>query len=281
MKIAVTASTGHLGAAIVNATTKLIGRENVIAITRSPSKAQALGVQVRRGNYNDGVEFERALIGVDVVLLVSGMDAPEKRIEQHRNVIGAAVTSGVKKIVYTSVQGATKGNAFSPIVLSNRQTEEDIKTSGLDWAIGRNGIYIEPDVEYIDTYRKNGEIANCGGDGKCGYTTRSELAFAYARLLAESSLDSKTYNLHGEPITQEELTNYINSAFGTDLDFRSMSVVEYREERVAELGKFLGTIISGIYQGIRTGKFNNPSDYAVAAGRAHQSWEDYFAASKA
>jgi len=280
MITAVTAATGHLGAAIVNATTKLLGRENVIAITRSPLKAQALGVQVRKGDYNDGVEFERALEGVDRMLLVSGMDAPERRIEQHRNVIGAAVVAGVKKIVYSSVQGAEEGNAFSPIIKSNRQTEEDIRTSGLDWAIGRNGIYIEPDVEYIDSYKEHGEIANCAGEGRCGYTSRPELAFAYARLLSEPSLEGNTYNLHGEPITQKELTSYLNDSFGTSLSYRSMSVGEYREERVAELGEFLGNIIAGIYDGILDGHLDNPSDYETAAGRRHQSWDDYFAAMK-
>ena len=280
MRIAVTAATGHLGAEIVNATAKLAGRDSVIAVTRSPLKAQALGVEVRKGDYNDGVEFERALDSVDVVLLVSGTDAPEKRVEQHRNVIGAAVTTGVKKIVYTSVQGAKKGTAFSPIVASNRQTEEDIKTCGLDWAIGRNGIYIGPDVEYIDTYRENGEIANCAGDGRCGYTTRPELAYAYARMITDASLDGKTYNLHGTPITQQELTDYLNKTFGTNLKYRSVSVARYREERIAELGEFLGNIIAGIYHGIRNGHFDNPSDYAAAAGREHQSWDDYFAALK-
>ena len=188
-----------------------------------------------------------------------------------------AVVAGVKKIVYTRVQGAEVGTTFSPIIQSNRKTEEDIRTSGLDWAIGRNGIYIEPDVEYIDTYRKNGEIANCAGDGRCGYTTRPELAFAYARLLSESSLDGKTYKLHGEPITQEQLTEYLNGAFGTQLVYRPMSVAEYKEERVAELGHSLGTIIAGIYDGIRTGHFDNPSDFAAVAGRPHQTWDEYFA----
>ena len=151
MKIAVTAATGHLGAEIVRAVTKAVGVKNVVAITRKPPKAHALGVEVRRGDYSNGVEFEGALSGVDALLLVSGMDVPEKRVEQHRNVIGAAVTTGVKRIVYTSVQGAEIGNSFSPVIQSNRQTEEDIRTCGLDWAIGRNGIYIEPDIEYIDT----------------------------------------------------------------------------------------------------------------------------------
>jgi NAD(P)H dehydrogenase (quinone) len=240
------------------------------------SKAEPLGVEVRPGDYTSQNELTKSLQGVDSLLLVSGMDAPDQRIGQHRNVIEAAKNAGVSKIVYTSIQGAEKDTAFSPVVQSNRQTEEDIRSSGLRWVIGRNGIYIEPDVEYIDTYKQRGEIANCAGKEKCGYTTRGELAVAYVRMLTEAKHDGQTYNLHGEAITQQQLAEYLNDAFGTDLKYRALTVAEYREERIAELGEFLGTVIAGIYEGIRNGAANNESHYCQAAGREHQSWQAYF-----
>lgn len=276
MKIAVTAASGNLGAAIIKAAIELLSKNKVIGLARTPEKAKNLGVEIRPGDYNDKSALEKSLQSVDALLLVSGMDTPEKRIEQHRNVIQAAKNSGVKKIVYTSVQGAEENTAFSPVVQSNRQTEQDVRKSGLDWVIGRNGIYIEPDIEYIETYKKLGEIYNCAGDGKCGYTTRAELAYAYARMLTEDKHNSKTYNLHGEAITQYQLATYLNSAFGTTLSYRPMSVEEYRKERVDELGDFIGEVIAGIYQGIREGKADNPSNFYEAAGRKHQSWEEYF-----
>ena len=277
MKIAITAASGQLGAEIVKATVALLAKENVIGMARSPDKAKSLGIDIRAGDYNDESTLEKSLQSVDTLLLVSGMDPPEKRVEQHRNVIQAAQNSGVKKIVYTSVQGAEVSTAFSPIVQSNRQTEQDIRNSGMDWVIGRNGIYIEPDIECIDAYRESGGIFNCAGDGKCGYTTRPELAYAYARMLTEDRHNAQTYNLHGEAITQYQLAEYLNSAFGTDLTYTQMSVEEYRKERVAELGEFLGTVISGIYQGIREGKADNPGHFLEAAGREHLSWQTYFA----
>ena len=276
MKIAVTAASGKLGSEIVKAAVTLLSKENVIGLARTPKKAEHLGVEIRPGDYNDRETLEKSLQSIDVVLLVSGMDAPEKRIEQHRNVIEAAKKCGVKKIVYTSVQGAEEDTAFSPVIQSNRQTEQDIINSGLDWVIGRNGIYIEPDVEYIDNYKKAGGIFNCAGDGKCGYTTRPELAYAYARMLTEDKHNSKIYNLHGEALTQYELADYLNSAFGTKLVYTPMNVEEYKQERTDELGEFMGTIIAGIYQGILEGKSNNASHYLEAAGRKHQSWNDYF-----
>lgn len=276
--IAVTAASGQLGAAIITALRDLHPDIPVIGLARTPAKAQHLGVEIRPGDYNDPAMLEQSLSGVGTVLLVSGMDAPEKRIPQHRNVINAAKAAGAGKIVYTSVQGAEEGTAFSPIIQSNRQTEADIRASGLDWSIGRNGIYIEPDIDYIDHYRAAGEIANCAGTGKCGYTTRPELAHAYAHMLSDARHNGQTYRLNGTPMSQAELAGYLNRAFGTDLRFRDMTVEAYRADRQAELGDFLGTVIAGIYQGIRAGAVDHPGDYAAATGRPHQSWDAYFAA---
>lgn len=277
MRIAVTAASGQLGSAIVKAASQLAGVDNVIAVARTPEKAKALGVEVRPGSYDDRSALAQAFAGIDTVLLVSGMDAPERRIIQHRNVIAAATAARVRKMVYTSVQGPAVNSAFAPIVQSNRQTEVDLKASGMDWAIGRNGIYIEPDVEYISKYMALGEIANCAGDGLCGYTTRPELAYAYACMLTQPQHNGHTYNLHGERITQATLAQYLGDAFGVKLRYRSMGVEAYRAERVAELGEFMGNVIAGIYQGIREGACDASSEFDRAAGRVHQSWPDYFA----
>ncbi len=274
--IAITAASGQLGAEIVKATLALLPKEQVIGLARTPEKAAHLGVEIRPGDYNDKHGLEKSLQSVDTLLIVSGMDAPDKRIGQHRNVIAAARNSGVKKIVYTSVQGAETGTSFSPVIQSNRQTEDDVRNSGLNWVIGRNGIYIEPDIEYIESYKKAGGIANCAADGKCGYTTRPELAYAYARMLTEDKHNGQTYNLHGEAITQYQLADYLNGAFGTALTYTPMTVDAFRQDRQAELGEFIGGVIAGIYQGIREGKADNPSHFSAAAGRAHQSWQAYF-----
>lgn len=271
MKIAVTSASGKLGASIVQHLVSLIGKENVIGIARTVEKATYLGVEIRKGDYNSREDFNQALQGVDAVLLVSGMDEPQKRIQQHRNVIEAAKQNGVQKIVYTSIVGDDDKNAFSPIVQSNRQTEKDVQASGLNWVIGRNGIYIEPDLEYIDTYVKEGRIENCAGQGKCTYTSREELGFAYAKLLTEDKHNGNIYNLVGETVTQSELAENINKVYGTELIYNSVTVENYAADRKAALGDFMGTVIAGIYEGIKSGANNVPSDYEKATGRAPKS----------
>lgn len=276
MKVAVTTASGQLGGSIVLQLIDKIGKENVIGIARTPSKAEHLGVEIRKGDYNSEEEFIAALQGIDVVMLVSGMDHPDKRIGQHRNVIKAAKKAGVGKIVYSSIVGDDGRSTFDAIVQSNRQTEQDIKESGLKWSIGRNGLYIEPDVEYIENYKKDGKIMNCAGDGRCSYTTRAELAYAYTQMILDNSRNGRIFNLAGEAITQTQLTAYLNNAFGTVLKYEAMTQEAYLKYQKEANGEFLGTVIAGIYTKIRNDEFDVQSDYPAAAGREHIAWDDYF-----
>lgn len=278
MTIAVTAASGQLGSTIARSLVARKPGTPIVGLARAPGRAQVQGVEVRAGDYTDLQGMTDALAGVDTLLMVSLNTPPDIRTGQHRTAISAAKAAGVKRIVYTSIQGAEDGTAFSPVIQSNRQTEADLKASGMDWTIGRNGIYIEPDVEYIDKYVQAGEIANSAGDGRCGYTSRTELADAYVNMLLDERHNGQTYNLHGDLLTQAELAAHLNTAFGTDLTYRPMSIEHYRADRIAELGEMMGTIIAGIYEGIRTGAMDRPGDFMAAAGRPHQSWESFFSA---
>ncbi|MCM4158274.1 NAD(P)H-binding protein, partial [Gramella sp. AN32] len=61
MKIAVTSASGQLGSAISKQLIKEIGKDNVIGIARTPEKAKNLGIEIRKGDYNNRQDFDRAL----------------------------------------------------------------------------------------------------------------------------------------------------------------------------------------------------------------------------
>ncbi|BAX82104.1 NAD(P)H-binding protein [Labilibaculum antarcticum] len=280
MKIAVTTASGNLGRAIVKKAIAEFGKENIIGLARTPEKAADLGIEIRKGDYNNPKDFEEALKGIDVVVILSGNDEPEKRILQHRNIINGAKTAGVQKIIYTSIFGDEGKCAFDSVIKSNRQTEKDIMECGLQYAIGRNGLYLEPDIDCIGEYVKAGEIKNSGGDGRCAYATREELAFAYVSMIKKDSLNGGVYNLFGECVTQQELTNAINKVYGTNLKYHEVSVEEYKQDRTNVYGDFFGNVIAGIYEGIRNGAFDLVSDFETVTGRKHQSFLDSIEESK-
>ena len=133
MRIGITTASGNLGSHIARATAKRVGSEHVIALARTPEKAAHLGLETRRCDYTDRSGMTESLRGIDSLLVVSSNATPDERPAQHANVFGAAKDAGVRRVVYTSILGESKGSGFSPVVASNRQTEQDLAASGLDW----------------------------------------------------------------------------------------------------------------------------------------------------
>jgi NAD(P)H dehydrogenase (quinone) len=271
MQIAITGASGQLGRAVIEQLVKEETEHTIIGIARTPEKAQDLSVEIRHGDYTKPDLLKTAFQDVDVLLLVSGLDTPENRIIQHRNAIEAAKKSGVRKIVYTSIVGNPEKTTFGPIVASNRQTEEDVKASGLKWVIGRNGLYLDADLEYLDQYRAIAKIENSAGLGQCAYTSRKELAIAYSRILQYDKFNGNTFNLTGEAVTQDLLAHTINEVYGWDLSFENIAVDRFEKLRTEALGDYYGPIIGGIYESIKNGDFHPASDFDKITGRAHKS----------
>ena len=122
MTIAVTGASGKLGRGVVEALLRR-GAGPIVAIVRDPSKVADLaeqGVEIRQASYDDAESYDRALAGVDRLLLVSGTDF-DSRVAQHTTVIRAAERAGVQLIAYTSIPRATD----NPMILAqeHRGTE--------------------------------------------------------------------------------------------------------------------------------------------------------------
>lgn len=280
MKIAVTTASGQLGTAIVKKAIEHFGKENIIGLARTPEKAKHLEVEVRKGDYTVQKDFEESLKDVDVLIMVSGNDMPENRIEQHRNIIRGAKMANVRKVIYISIMGIEGRCKFDSIIKSNRQTEKDIAESGMDYAIARNGLYVEADIEALPDYIKEGKITNSAADGKCAYTSRAELAEAYMHLVKNEELKNNIYNVAGEKITQQELTDAINSVYNLNLKYETLSVEDYENDRVNAHGEYFGKVIAGIYEGIRNGTFDIKSDFEKITGRKHQTNLEYLKENK-
>ena len=277
MAIAVTAANGKLGSAIIKQLIADLGAENVIGIARSPKKAAHLGVEIRKGDYDLEADFEKALVGVDQLLMISGLAEPDVRVEQHQKIIRAAQKNGVSKLVYTSILGNEGSTGFAPVVKSMRQTEADVRNSGIAWAIGRNGMYIESDLSYVKAYAESGIISNSAGAGKSSYTSYPELARAYSKLLTDDALSGQTYNLTGDPVSQAQLADLINEHFETKLAYETVSVEAYYEEKLAAYGPFFGNIVGGIYEGIKLGYYEVASDFQQILNRPHKTAQELVA----
>ena len=138
--IGVTGATGQLGRLVVHGLKPRGPASEIVALVRTPARAEGLGVAVREADYSRPETLGPALAGIDTLMLISSNEVG-KRAAQHRNVIEAAKKAGVKWIVYTSLLHADQ----SPLSLTDEHlaTEVELKASGIPVTILRNGWYTE------------------------------------------------------------------------------------------------------------------------------------------
>jgi NAD(P)H dehydrogenase (quinone) len=197
--ILVTGATGHLGTAVIEQLLKKTSANKIAALVRDETKAADLwdkGVKICLGNYDDVGSLDRAMLGIEKVLLIAGTDE-ENRIRQHQNVVNAAKKSGVKFIGYTSRNLKDRKTLVNKLMDGHFQTEDYIIESGLNYAIFRNVLYMDTIPQFVGGEKVFETGINLpAGQGKVAYALRSEMGEAIANVLLDDS-ENKIYQFTG------------------------------------------------------------------------------------
>ncbi|MAQ84012.1 MAG: NAD(P)-dependent oxidoreductase [Maritimibacter sp.] len=223
MTIAVTGATGQLGRLVIEGL-KEKGAE-AIALVRDPAKADGMGVPARKADYDQPDTLAPALEGVDTLLLISGSEIGQ-RARQHKAVIDAAKTAGVKRIVYTSLLNAPTSTLS--LADEHRATEAMLADSGLSVTLLRNGWYTENYTGSVPPAVANGALVGSAGDGRISSATREDFAAAAVEALTGTGHEGQTYELAGdESYTLSELAAEISAQTGKDIPYADMPPAEY------------------------------------------------------
>jgi len=225
---AITGASGHLGHLAVQ---QLLNRDvpasDVVAVVRTRGKAADLaerGVQVREADYSRPETLGAALAGVDRLLLVSSSE-PGQRVAQHTNVIEAAQTAGVARIVYTSILNAD--DTTNPLAGEHQESERALREAGVTFTLLRNGWYTENYTDQLDQYLARGEILGAADCGRISAASRQDYAAAAAAALLQDEEGNRTYELGGPAFDLSALARVIGEVTGTTVTYRDVPVEEY------------------------------------------------------
>lgn len=143
--ILVIGATGHQGGAVVAALRR--SQFSIRALVRDVNdpKAQSLahsGIELTQGDLEDPESLLRAMRGVHGVFSVQGYRLGDREVIQGKNVADAALKSGVKHLVYSSVGGADR-NSGVPHFETKWQIEEYIRKLGIPHTILRPVAFME------------------------------------------------------------------------------------------------------------------------------------------
>ncbi|EPS2709668.1 SDR family oxidoreductase [Cronobacter turicensis] len=226
--IAITGATGHLGQRVIDTLLNTVAAQEIVAIVRNPAKAAALsakGVQVRAADYGDIAALTTAFAGVEKLLLISSSEVGQ-RAPQHRNVIDAAKTAGVKLIAYTSLLHADR----SPLGLADEHvaTEKMLADAGIPYVLLRNGWYTENYLASVPPALEHGVFIGSAGDGKIASASRQDYAEAAAKVLTLDNQAGRVYELAGDNAwTLRDLTALLSKETGKTVAYQNLSEADF------------------------------------------------------
>jgi NAD(P)H dehydrogenase (quinone) len=197
--ILITGANGQLGTAVIKNLLDKTSANQIAAFVRDESKASNLkekGVDIRVGNYDDTASLDKAMQGIEKVLLIAGTDE-DKRIKQHQNVVDAAKKARVQCIAYTSRTLKDRNTIANKLMVGHFQTEDYIKECGLNYAIFRNVLYMDTIGQFVGESVFNTGINLPTDRGRVSFALRSEMGEAIANALLESDRDNRIYKLTG------------------------------------------------------------------------------------
>jgi NAD(P)H dehydrogenase (quinone) len=243
--IVITGANGQLGRLIIAELLKNTPPAAIVAAVRDPAKAAslaALGVQVRKADYNEPATLDAAFAGADKVLLISSSEIGQ-RLPQHRNVIDAAKRAGVGLLAYTSVLHADS----SPLALAgeHRATEELLRASGLRYSVLRNGWYYENYTAGLGGALAHGVLLGSAQGGRISGATRADYAAAAVAVL-NSAAPEPLYELAGDHgFSLPDLAAELSRQAGKEVPYKDLPEAEYRAVLLgAGLPEWLASLLS-------------------------------------
>lgn len=240
MNIMVTGASGEYGSLALKHLKKLAPNENIFALVRDNKKKAELesqGFTVRVADYADVNAMVQAFDGIDRLLFVS---VPV--FDLQKNVVEAIRQSNIGFVAYTSLCHP-EYSKFG-LEINHRQTEELIRATGIPHTFLRNSWYMEMVLPMLMTSAKNGDYPYFAKNAKLGWTAKTDLAEAGAKVIAGGEYP-EILELSGNAISYEELAKEVESATEKPLNIRLVSKEEYtvsmKKAGISDMGLMLGT----------------------------------------
>jgi NAD(P)H dehydrogenase (quinone) len=280
MRIGVTGASGQLGMATVRHLLSRASASDIVAITRTPDKLAAFssqGVNVRAGDFNDAAGLAKAFNGIERLLIIPASDlTPGVRPVQHRTAIQAAMSAGVRHIIYVSSIGARPG-PIDGIMETHFTTEQALITSGATWTLLRMSIYAETLLAGATQALTTHTYSALRG-APAAYIVRDDLAAAAAGLLASKGHEGITYHASGPAsLTAQQVAEVIAKVARTTVQFSAMTVAQL-ESVFAGIGlpPVVLNAISRFQQALQAGAFDVVTgDVERLSGREPESVERF------
>lgn len=220
--IVVTGATGNVGRPLVRALAE--AGEQVTAVSRHAAEVPP-GVRHVVADLAEPASLEPALAGAKALFLLLSGDLHAVGANP-ADVIGAAVASGVRRIVLLSSLGVVT-RPFGTTRVELRALEDKVRSSGVDWSLLRPGGFASNALWWAESVRAQRLVAAPFGDVGVPVIDPADIAAVAAACLTDDRHTGGIYELTGpEVVTPREQTAAIAAALGEPVRFHELTRAE-------------------------------------------------------
>lgn len=227
--IGITGVTGKLGSKVA----QLISEQGISArhLARNPQRAALYdNAELVQVAFENSLEAVEALKGIDVLLMVSASESPN-RLQQHFAFLDAAHEAGVKHIVYTSFYNAATEATFT-LARDHAKTEKYIKERGFTYTFLRDNFYLD---FFLNLCLNNGEIRGPAGNGKVSAVARQDVSEVATTILAKpDKWKNQLLNMTGPAdLSMADIVHFVSEQKGEIIPYIDESIEEAYASRKA------------------------------------------------
>ena len=206
--IYVSGSPGNVGTKLVRL---LAGRgEQVRVLVHDPEAAEfALpGVETVLGDLAEPESFARTVVGADAVFVNSSRRA----ISLQANLIAAAASAGVRRIVDLSWMGAATDSGSEAIGRWHAEVERHLVECGVAYTILRASAFMQ---NYVGQITVNDTIVGTTATGRASLVDARDVAAVAATVLTDQGHKGRTYDVTGpQALSNPEVAAIISRVTG-------------------------------------------------------------------
>ena len=228
-RLALTGSTGRLGGRVAAQLAQAGG--DLRLLVRDLARAPKLpGTTAVVAPFGDPAAVKDALTGIDLVLMVSAAETPN-RVAEHVAFVDAAAAAGVEHVVYTSFLGASPVATFT-LARDHHATEQHIRRSGMKFTFLRDNLY----ADFIPMMvGPDGVIRGPAGDGRVSAVAQDDIAEAAVAVLRGADAHAGvTYDLTGpEALSLAEIAAILSGTTGRPVKYEPETIAEAYASRAS------------------------------------------------
>ncbi len=269
-RVAVTGAAGAIGSRVVG----LLAGDGVpvTALVRDPARAHPAAGQAVVVDYADPASLDAALRGIGALVFIGSDGRADRVLAHHRNVLAAARTAGVARIVLLSSQDADPDSPFcyAPVYAD---TERELGESCAEPVILRAGLYAEFFGRWVWDAARSGALA-LPTRAAVAPIGRADVAHALAKAVVGAAPPLATIT-GAEPFDPEALAALASRLAGRDVRAATVTPEAFRH-RLIEDGTepWWSYAFTSMFESIDAGRFAGVTpDFTTITGRAPQPFE--------